>query len=103
LRPSWRLRGLAGTAALLAGAVFLAVGALLHFRPVLVQLSTEGPGELLVPYPPDVLLPSLARTVEVLQSESRLIREVTVGGVARLPDGRIKRTYTGSAPSQCPT
>jgi hypothetical protein len=39
----------------------------------------------------------------VLEAEIILIREVTVGGVARDHQGKIRRTYTGAAPSFCPT
>ena len=35
--------------------------------------------------------------------EPELVREVTVGGVIRLANGELKRTYTGHAPSLCPT
>jgi hypothetical protein len=37
------------------------------------------------------------------ESEPRLIREVTFGGVARLSSGSLVRTYTGQPPSLCPT
>ena len=37
------------------------------------------------------------------QSEPTLIRDVTVGGVVLLDSGDLKRTYSGKAPSLCPT
>jgi hypothetical protein len=36
-------------------------------------------------------------------SEPRLIRDVTVGGLILLASGEIRRTYSGEAPSLCPT
>ena len=35
--------------------------------------------------------------------EPALIREVTIGGVALFEAGKLKRTYSGKAPSLCPT
>ncbi len=32
-----------------------------------------------------------------------IVRDVTVGGVIRLANGPLKRTYSGKAPSLCPT
>ena len=37
------------------------------------------------------------------QAETALIREVTVGGLARDESGQIKKTYSGKAPEACPT
>lgn len=37
------------------------------------------------------------------ESEPRLVREVTIGGLARVKSGMLKRTYTGSGPALCPT
>ena len=39
----------------------------------------------------------------VATGESELIREVTVGGIRRDELGNIRMTYTGKAPSACPT
>ena len=36
-------------------------------------------------------------------AEPGLIREVTVGGIRRDESGNIRLTYTGKAPSACPT
>jgi len=37
------------------------------------------------------------------EPEWKLIREVSVGGVTRLANGELKRTYSGQPPSVCPT
>jgi hypothetical protein len=37
------------------------------------------------------------------ESEGVIIEEATVGGVERLPNGHLKRTYSGKAPARCPT
>jgi hypothetical protein len=36
-------------------------------------------------------------------SEWAITRDVTVGGLTRLPDGELRRTYSGKPPSLCPT
>jgi hypothetical protein len=35
--------------------------------------------------------------------EPQLIKEVSVGGLERKPDGKLYKTYTGKAPAACPT
>jgi hypothetical protein len=35
--------------------------------------------------------------------EPRLIRDLSVGGIVRLDSGELKRTYSGEAPSLCPS
>ena len=42
-------------------------------------------------------------TVVTLDSEWAVVRDVTVGGVILLPDGHLKRTYSGKPPALCPT
>lgn len=37
------------------------------------------------------------------EPESRLVFEVSIGGLARLDTGELKRTYAGKAPSLCPS
>jgi hypothetical protein len=37
------------------------------------------------------------------EPECVIVREVTVGGVTRLDSDQLKRTYSGTAPSLCPT
>ncbi len=39
----------------------------------------------------------------VYDSEWAIVRDVTVGGVKLLPDGHLKRTYSGKPPALCPT
>ena len=40
----------------------------------------------------------------IVEFEPALVREVSVGGVAReVASGKIQRTYSGEAPTQCPT
>jgi hypothetical protein len=41
--------------------------------------------------------------VPMNEPEWKLVREVTIGGVVLLPSGELKRTYSGKAPSLCPT
>ena len=41
--------------------------------------------------------------VVTLDSEQSIVRDVTVGGVERLPNGHLKRTYSGKPPTLCPT
>ncbi len=36
-------------------------------------------------------------------AESALIKEVSIGGVERKPDGTLHKTYTGAPPKACPT
>ncbi len=52
------------------------------------------------PAPPPVPQKVLVKFVD---PEQRLIRDVTIGGLARMDDGRIKRTYSGEGPALCPT
>jgi hypothetical protein len=49
--------------------------------------------------------PSKPEKVErtILERESKLVLEATRGGVERMEDGRIWRTYMGAPPSGCPT
>lgn len=37
------------------------------------------------------------------EPEWMIVRDVTVGGVTRLENGQLKRTYSGKAPTLCPT
>ena len=41
--------------------------------------------------------------VVTLDSEWAIVRDVTVGGVTLLPNGHLKRTYSGKPPALCPT
>ncbi|MHC4592951.1 MAG: hypothetical protein ACYS8L_09695 [Planctomycetota bacterium] len=90
-----------------AGIVLTIYGATSHAQPVLVERELDlpprlGPG----PFPgelPEFAGPPVTEIVETSESEPGLIREVTVGGVTRLETGEIQRTYSGDAPSLCPT
>ncbi|MFZ5831871.1 MAG: hypothetical protein ACOY3P_17430 [Planctomycetota bacterium] len=68
-------------------------------------MGPGGPGPSFMPPPP----PPIRKTVKVLlrtttdTREPQLVREITFGGVIRLANGELKRTYTGHAPSLCPT
>ncbi len=42
-------------------------------------------------------------TACTLDSEWAVVRDVTIGGVMLLPDGHLKRTYSGKPPALCPT
>jgi hypothetical protein len=79
--------------------------------PLFGQPPFEQPGEgpvFVDPFqgvPPSFLQTIKAKvtvTEKENQSEPRLIREVTFGGVT-LSAGRLMRTYTGQPPSLCPT
>jgi len=39
----------------------------------------------------------------IVKSEPALIKEASVGGVMRDASGKIKQTYTGKPPEECPT
>ena len=42
--------------------------------------------------------------VELVEdSEPAIVRDVTVGGIMLLPNGHLKRTYSGKPPALCPT
>jgi hypothetical protein len=36
-------------------------------------------------------------------AEPQLIKEVSIGGLERKPDGKLHKTYTGKAPAFCST
>jgi hypothetical protein len=63
----------------------------------------EGPAAS--PAPPDVRFQKVTQTFVVAREEPEwaIVRDVTVGGIARLPDGQLKRTYSGKPPSLCPS
>jgi len=42
-------------------------------------------------------------SVTVSKSEPALVKEASVGGVARDESGRVKQTYTGESPKACST
>jgi len=93
------------TAALLlwGGLVLVIYGARFHTRPVLVPQEAPPAPQQLFPLPGPPLPPQLLEPQLIAESEPRLIRDVTVGGVVRLQTGEIQRTYAGEAPTACPT
>jgi hypothetical protein len=89
-----------------AGIALVAYGAAFHGREVLVEEEIELPPELTSgPYGPPPGLEGLTATrqVPVREPEPHLIREITIGGLRRADDGALERTYSGEAPSACPT
>ena len=94
---------------LIAGAM-VAYGAAFHSQPVQMeqkvdtsQFSSSGGWPPGFPGPAVEELPELVEIIILEESEPELIREVSFGGVVRLPSGEVKRTYSGRPPSQCPT
>jgi len=67
----------------LLGAIVLTYGAFFH--SIKVTTRVEG------------------GSVLITKSEPALVKEASVGGVARDKSGKIKQTYTGEAPEACPT
>jgi hypothetical protein len=57
------------------------------------------------PAPPGMKFETVTeKYVETLEEpEPTIVREVTVGGVALLANGHLKRTYSGKPPALCPT
>ena len=102
---------------LCGGAASLIYGVAWHSAPVVTEREVETTIE--VPLPPARpfgesspfgIQPAFGKktvkrteSVTIDQSEPSLTREVTVGGVALLGSGEIKRTYSGKGPSLCPT
>jgi hypothetical protein len=101
-----------------AGLSLLAYGLAAHTMPVLVEQEitpppqaepepTREPDVPASPFfaqPPPPTPPEPEKVlVAISQPERRLIRDVTVGGLTRLNNGQIKRTYSGDGPALCPT
>ena len=65
-----------------------------------------GPGGAMPPFMRPPPRPP-AEPVKVLRTiterEPKLVLEATRGGLMRMADGRLKRTYSGAPPSGCPT
>jgi hypothetical protein len=92
----------------LGGAACLAYGALRHEREVLVEQEIELPpglqaGPRALPWDPVPPPTTTTRVVGIGQTEPEIVRDITVGGLTRLESGELKRTYTGEAPSLCPS
>ena len=65
------------------GAIVLAYGAFFH--SIKITTTVEG------------------GSVSITKSEPALVKEASVGGVARDKSGKIKQTYTGESPKACST
>ena len=108
----------------IGGLASLIYGAIFHSVPVLEERETkttidipmafppEGPpGEVFPPggvgfgEPPPVLKKVVTRIdlAAIVESEPELTRDVSVGGVALLDSGELKRTYSGKGPALCPS
>jgi hypothetical protein len=86
----------------------------LWFTPIIIEqygglgvLGEDGMPDpnsaLAADYPPETVKKKIKSEVTKQESEPALIREVTFGGVVLKESGAIWRTYTGEAPSLCPT
>jgi hypothetical protein len=79
----------------------LALGVAAHSRPVMIDLKVALPGP---PGGPAAAgFAPLYQTLTITETEPQIVREITYGGLTRLPSGDIKRTYVGKPPSLCPT
>ena len=110
--PAWRGRSAGVVLLILMGAAAIVYAVTGHGITVLVppaetaESSAEGETPGLAVEPPSPAPPQVVGAEEpaaLVESEPALVREVTVGGVKRLASGDIQRTYSGQAPSQCPT
>jgi len=52
---------------------------------------------------PEPAAPAEPAEEAITVTEWDLVRDATVGGIVRLADGRLSRTYVGKPPSACPT
>ena len=110
-------RGILPVLLLFGGAASLIYGSMFHTLPVLSKETTEKTIEVPVPFsptspgaqdfggPPQTRKQTVKSTELVLiqESEPALIRDMTVGGVALNKAHKLERTYSGKAPSLCPT
>lgn len=108
---------------LICGVASLIYGAKFHATPVVQQKEVEvpiAPSELFPPPlfgepplpgepapfgEPPPFLTQAKETILIAEDELEpaIIRDVTVGGLVLLASGELKRTYSGEAPSLCPT
>ena len=65
----------------------------------------ENPSPPGVPVIPGIRLKKIMEDYvdTTFDSERSIVRDVTVGGVALLPNGHLKRTYSGKPPALCPS
>ncbi|MGD0654008.1 MAG: hypothetical protein ABSA16_06655 [Thermoguttaceae bacterium] len=118
----WTLvrRGILPGLLIIVGLASLNYGSRFHFVPVLTEQKTEVtieipdispqipppfPGDQQFGGPPQIRKQTVQKTEEVAIniSEPDLVRDVTVGGVVLNKSHELKRTYSGKAPSLCPT
>lgn len=97
------LRALGG---LVLGLACLAYGYAFHTAAVLVDQAGPAPGpeaavDFSAPGELAPLLPAPKQRIEVTEGE--MVRDATVGGITRLPDGQLARTYVGKPTQSCPT
>jgi hypothetical protein len=77
------------------------------FAPPGVEPQRENPFEnrSAMPAPPGMKMQTV--TEDYVESEDTpewvIVREVTIGGVVRLANGHLKRTYSGKSPALCPS
>ncbi len=105
---------------ILVGVGQILYGVAFHTQPVIVEEESKSappPPVMVLPPgdnpdesapPPEMREPPASPVAEkdfntLDLAEPDLIRDVTVGGVARLDSGELKRTYMGRPPSLCPT
>ncbi len=105
---------------LIGGLASLIYGARFHYLPVLTKETKEKTIDVPAPFsqipppfpgaqgfdgPPQFRKQTVKSTEEVTitVSEPAIIRDVTVGGVALNKFHELERTYSGKAPSLCPT
>ncbi len=64
-----------------------------------------GPGGAMPPFirPPRPPQKPIIMLRHIVEGEAKIVLEATRGGVMRMEDGRLKRTYSGAPPSGCPT
>jgi hypothetical protein len=113
-------RGILPVLLIIGGLVSLIYGSIFHFLPILTKETTEKTIDVPVEFsqipppfpdgqnfngPPQFRKQTIKSTEEVTirVSEPAIIRDVTVGGVALNKSHKIERTYSGKAPSLCPT
>ena len=55
--------------------------------------------------PPGIVFQKVIEKIPIVQDEPEwvIVREVTFGGITRLANGQLKRTYSGQPPALCPT
>jgi hypothetical protein len=55
--------------------------------------------------PPGIKIEQVAEKYldDFITPEYAIVRDVTVGGIVRLANGQLKRTYSGKTPSLCPS